>query len=307
MNLINFDSQRVYGLPGYYVQKLFSEHRGDVVLPVEAASPAEEASGRPGMIGVGTWATQAEYKDIRVTGEDGQILFASDFGKDLQDWKPLSGRWQAVDGVLRQTSNATDVRALAGDPNWRDYTLSLKARKLGGDEGFLVLFQVENERQKCWWNIGGWGNREHGLEVPGVAAEHVRGSIDTGRWYDIRVEVDGPRIRCFLDDKLIHDATRGVAASLFASASLVENTGEVILKVVNAADNEQSVAFELRGLAQATATEAIVLTSDSPADENTLDTPNKVVPRTRQVSIHSPKFRHALPGNSVTVLRFATR
>lgn len=33
VNLINFDSSRWFGIPSYYVQKLFSEHRGDVVLP----------------------------------------------------------------------------------------------------------------------------------------------------------------------------------------------------------------------------------------------------------------------------------
>jgi alpha-L-arabinofuranosidase len=33
VNLINFDSTRWFGIPSYYVQKLFSEHRGDVTLP----------------------------------------------------------------------------------------------------------------------------------------------------------------------------------------------------------------------------------------------------------------------------------
>ena len=38
INLINFDSARWFGIPSYYVQKLFSEHRGDVTLPVEVES-----------------------------------------------------------------------------------------------------------------------------------------------------------------------------------------------------------------------------------------------------------------------------
>ena len=32
-DLIDFDSSRVYGLPSYYVQKMFSENRGEVILP----------------------------------------------------------------------------------------------------------------------------------------------------------------------------------------------------------------------------------------------------------------------------------
>ena len=31
---------------------------------------------------------------------------------------------------------------VTGDPAWTDYTIRLKARKLGGDEGFLVLYHA---------------------------------------------------------------------------------------------------------------------------------------------------------------------
>ncbi|QDT63874.1 hypothetical protein [Calycomorphotria hydatis] len=41
-----------------------------------------------GMVGVGTWSTQAEFKDIIATkGEE--TLYASDFSKGLKDWKLL--------------------------------------------------------------------------------------------------------------------------------------------------------------------------------------------------------------------------
>lgn len=307
VNLINFDGQRAFGLPGYYVQKLFSQHRGDLVLPVQAASPRLEVAGRAGAIGVGTWATQAEFKDIRVTDSDGQVLFASNFEQDLAGWKTSSGQWQVAEGVLRQTSGEVDVRAVVGDRKWRDYTLSLKARKLGGAEGFLILFQNDGTDRKCWWNLGGWGNREHGLEVPGLEAEHVPGRIETDRWYEIRVELEGSHIRCYLDGELVHDAVQGAAATLFASASLVRDSGEVILKVVNAAEIEQSVAVDLKGCDRAVATEAIVLTSASPTDENTLDEPDKVAPRVLEVKIEGPHFQHPFPANSVTILRFTTR
>ena len=34
--------------------------------------------------------------------------------------------------MLRQNGNADNVRAIAGDKSWTDYTYTLKARKLGG-------------------------------------------------------------------------------------------------------------------------------------------------------------------------------
>ena len=43
-DLINFDSSKWYGLPSYYVQKMFAENRGDVTLPIHVQSPKAEAA-----------------------------------------------------------------------------------------------------------------------------------------------------------------------------------------------------------------------------------------------------------------------
>ena len=57
--------------------------------------------------------------------------------------------------MLRQDSEAEFIRAVVGDKSWTDYTVSVKARKLAGQEGFLVLFRVNSDEDKCWWNLGG--------------------------------------------------------------------------------------------------------------------------------------------------------
>lgn len=198
-----------------------------LLLPVQAAESAR------GMIGVGTWATQAEFKDIKVVKGD-QTLFASDFSKGLQGWKTTRGNWQIVDGALRQTSKEEDARALIGDPTWSDYTLTLKARKLGGNEGFLIIFGSPGDGSKTWWNLGGWGNTRHGIEAPGIASEPVAGQIETGRWYDIKVELKGNSIRAYLDNQLVHEATQtpvqrdfghALIPDLLADPSVVEFYG----------------------------------------------------------------------------------
>ncbi len=160
-----------------------------------------------GMVGVGTWGTQAEYKDIKVT-KGNQTLFASDFSNGLQGWKTIRGKWEVTDGVLRQTSGEDDTRALIGDPTWSDYTLTLKARKIGGKEGFLILFGVPDEGTMSWWNVGGWGNTKSAVQGEGAAGEQVDGTIETGRWYDIKVELSGNTIRTYLDNKLVQTATQ---------------------------------------------------------------------------------------------------
>jgi O-glycosyl hydrolase len=173
-------------------------------LPARAAEPIR------GMVGVGTWSTQAEFKDIKVV-KGNQTLYSSDFSKGLEGWKTMRGKWEVVDGVLRQSSNEQDARALIGDPAWSDYTLMLKARKLGGEEGFLIFFGLPNAGATSRWNIGGWGNTKHALQAPDVSNEQLAGKIETGRWYDIRIELKGNSIRAFLDNQLVQEATQAPA------------------------------------------------------------------------------------------------
>ncbi len=167
-----------------------------------------------GMVGVGTWATQAEFKDIVVTKAD-QVLFASDFSKGMDGWRTNRGKWEVVDGVLRQTSNEEGTRAIIGEPSWSDYTISLKARKISGNEGFLVLFGLPNDRVKSWWNIGGWGNTQSQIESAGIGEPRVPMKIENGKWYDIKIETAGSTVKVYLDNKLIQSATRSPAQRNF--------------------------------------------------------------------------------------------
>jgi alpha-L-arabinofuranosidase len=275
-----------------------------VVLPVTVETPTAEAGPMGGAIGVGTWRTQAEFKDIRVT-RGGEMLFACDFADGTRGWRLLGGgKWAAEGGVLRQTSEKENIRAVAGDRGWADYTYSLKARKLGGAEGFLILFGVQKDSGNNWWNLGGWGNRQHGIERGGIVTQ-TPGEIETGRWYDIRIEHKGANIKCYLDGKLIHDVNSPGVKALHASASRVNASGEVILKVVNAAAAPVTADVALKGVERLNGpAQAIVLTSDKPEDENTLDEPTKVVPKAATVNVGGPSFRHEFPGNSLTILRF---
>jgi alpha-L-arabinofuranosidase len=50
----------------------------------------------------------------------------------------------------------------------------------------------------------------------------------------------------------------------------------------------------------------VVLTSASARDENTLEDPTKVSPKTEAIAVTGSKVKHAFPGNSLTVLRVKT-
>jgi len=309
-DLINFDSSRWYGIPSYYVQQMFSENRGDVTLPVQVDSPIAVIPASKGMIGVGTWNTEAEFKDIKVTAPDGETLFASDFTTNLDGWKLLGGgHWDITDGQLRQTAEKEFIRALAGKPSWTDYTLTLKARKLGGREGFLILFHIVNDDDRTWWNLGGWNNTQDALENGGVI-DPKPGRIETGRWYDIRLEISGNHIMCYLDGHLVHninyESDQQVAA-LYSSASRDKKTGDLVVKAVNVSANPLKTEINLSGAKGLTGKGlATVLTSATPADENTLDNPTKVSPEQETINFDGTTLTRSLPGNSFTVLRLHT-
>ncbi len=307
-DLINFDTAGWYGLPGYYVQKMFAENRGDKTLAIQVQSPTAEVAPSKGMIGVGTWNTSAEFKDVKVTSPDGTRLFASDFSANSDAWKKLGdGDWSLDNGALLQKAEKEFVRALAGDKSWTDYTLTLKARKISGNEGFLVLFHIAGDNDRTWWNIGGWGNTANGVENGGTL-DRKPGSVEAGRWYDIKVAVKGGHVKCYLDDQLIHDIDYESIApvkALYASAAQDERTGDVIIKVVNGSANPVDTTLDLKGEKRvAGKLVASVLTSNSGTDENSLAEPTKVSPKTETVPFSGTTFTRTFPGNSFTVLRF---
>jgi alpha-L-arabinofuranosidase len=165
---------------------------------------------RMNAVGVGTWSTQAEFKDIQVVGADGKTsIFKSADLKDLKGWKTAGEGWAVKDGALVQTGSDTPAVALLDKNIEGDCTLTLKARKTDGDEGFLILFQAKGTSDKHWWNIAGWGNTQSALEGSDLSSDDKKDMVlDSNKWYDIKVEIKGDSIKCYLDGKLIHDVTR---------------------------------------------------------------------------------------------------
>jgi alpha-L-arabinofuranosidase len=314
-DLINFDASTSYGTPSYYVQKMFSGNRGDIILQSTLQihePPPEVLPIRKGMIGLGTWNTQAEFKDLEVT-KNGKRVYASDFSQGAKEWKPIAGTWSIAGEALQQSAAGTKLRAFAGDSRWADYTYTLKARKLSGAEGFLILFSVKDNDNYTWWNIGGWGNTQHAIESTedggkALVGKAVPGSVETGRWYDIKIELDAQRIRCYLDCKLIHDVVydRTLLRSLHAVAGRDTATGEIVLKVVNVSKCVFDTQVDIRGAkpldGKASAT---FLTSTDPKDENSIEMPRKVFPRSLQLQMvgNANSFHYTFPAYSLTVLR----
>jgi len=301
--LIWFDNTRVLLTPNYYVQQQFAQNRPDLYLPTTVEAP-QISSHTAGMIGVGTWKTEAEFKDIRVTTPSGRVLFESDFSKGLDGWKTSGGDWKVVDGALRQNADGENIRAVIGDPAWSDYTLTLKARKLGGSEGFLVLFDTPDLDNPVWWNLGGWGNTEHSFQGGDLAEDHVRGSIEPGRWYDVRVELRGGRVKALLDGKVIHEVERRPVAAVYAAAGRDEHAHRLVLQLVNPFSEPMAVDVILKGADKlGSRAQTITLTNPNPDAENLFEVPPAVAPQVGEFLGIAPEFSCTLPPYSLTTFR----
>ncbi len=312
-NLIGYDALNAFGSPSYYVQSMFGQNTGDTVLPTEITAAAGLSAPPVGKVGVATWNTQAEFKDIRVVGAGGQVLAARDFAAGGTGGLALqSGQWAAQDGALRQSGSQTAAIATLGDASWTDYTLTLRARKLSGAEGFLIPFHWRDEQNYLWWNIGGWANTRSAIEriVGGMSSQISRNSpvtVQTGRWYDVRVELKGSAIRCFLDNKLVNQATDAPPSPLYAAASRDTRSGEVILKVVNFSPSPQPLQIGLQGARRVARTARAQVLAGQPGDVNTVQEPQKVAPTALTLTGTSRLFSHEFPPLSVTVIRLQAR
>lgn len=308
-NMIWADNLRSYGTPNYHVQALFSQNRGDVVLPVKLDANDQIPTEATGGLGLGTYRTAVEFKEVRVT-QGNRPLFSDDFA-DTKGWEiPRDGRWTAKDGVLAQSDARATTTAWIADRLWNDYTVSLKARKVSGSEGFIIVVRNFQRNTRVQWNVGGWGNTKHGIQswlgVQEQLVAQTPGTIEEGRWYDVKIELKGAKMNCYLDGKLVQSAEIPLPRNggLFASAVRDDKAGMVIVKLVNASASERAVAVTLDGVkAVKPGASGVLLASEKLTDVNDFATPNRIAPRGLAVDVKGPKFNQTVPANSFVVLR----
>lgn len=308
-NLIWFDNLTSFATPNYYVQQLFSRNRPDEVLPLEITDsrPPRPAEGG---IGLATNGASAEFKDLKVE-HDGETIFAGT-PASADNMTRFRGNWQIEGGTVRQANEREAGRAHFGDPGWRDYSLTLKARKLAGQEGFGIIFRNSDGGSYIQWNLGSDKNCKHKLDAhlaahstDNTTIATTDGALEPNRWYDLKVELEGSQVRCYVDGQLVHDIDVPMPnlPRVYAVAGRDNDRGELILKLVNPTRDSTEVAIDLQGLGSAQATAQATVLTGKPDDINTIERPDMIAPRESTVELAGPQFNHTLPSNSLTILR----
>lgn len=303
-DMIHFNAVKNFCTPSYYVQKLLGNNLGKQNLKWTESGNVMSAGNY--QVGVGSWSTQVTYDDVEVTDATGNIVLKDDFSAEVSDeWDAVHGSWGVTDGELIQGSgetNCTDINAKKISES--HYTYKLRAKKNGGGEGFLVIFNYKDANNYCWWNLGGWNNTAHGVEqcVNGskTTVASVSGHIETGRWYDIEIDVDGNLVTCKLDGEQIHQFSLPANQLLYQSAQLDEENGLLYLKVVNPNAQAATLNLNLKNM-KATSGTVVRLASAEETDENTMDEPEKVVPTDEQALDDMSKLE--IPAYSLNVFK----
>ena len=147
----------------------------------------------------------------------------------------------------------------------------------------------------------------HQLEssFAGALGRAVNGTLDIGRWYDVKIQVEPGRIRCFLDGKEIHNVElpETLGPSVYGAAGRTAG-GEIVVRLVNCSPLKQNVSINLAsGAPDRYSAVATHLTSNNLDDENSLAEPTRIAPIERELPSVGGTFQYELEANSFTVLR----
>ncbi len=310
-DMIRYNSSRVMCTPSYYVQKLMSSNIGTRIVNISKSNPYKnveifEPKSKSYQIGVGTWGTQSSFDNLKVESSQTQFSDACD---NTSDFKSVNGEWKSENGVLAQKSNKEYcIEVLDRQITGSKYTYTLRARKDAGNEGFLIVFNYQDPQNYCWFNLGGWGNTLNGLEqiVNGGKSQvaTVPGNIETGKWYDIKIEVDGDSAKCYIDKNNILSAKlrKNTSPGVFTNASIDDNTGEMFVKIVNTGSVNTTAQLNLKNYDIRDA-QVIRLTSASGNDENTFDDPTKIYPIKETLSPSKDNIIIDVPAYSLNIVR----
>ena len=189
-----------------------------------------------------------------------QLYFEDNFdnpNKSEDKWVPLFGDWQFKDDEYHQLANNVNCMSVVADDywdeDWSEYTYEVQGNKIGGAEGFLIMFRcqgiMENRGQglekhpprmqgqvrlEYWWNLGGWNNTKSKVESwGGVASPDTNHTIDTGKWYNIKIVNTPSSYTLYLNDEKvdeINDTTRdGVGRIGVATWSTMAKYDDVLV------------------------------------------------------------------------------
>lgn len=325
-DLIWFNNHLSTGSINYYMQKLFSNNPGDTLVASELGGAEVAREPLKGKVGLGTWWTKAEFDNVKVTNnKNGMSLRQDKFSLPTNFWwnwqQITDGDWKIKNGKLQQNNswhayNPLGAIAVFGDEDWSDYTYTFEATKTEGGEGFLIPFLYEDENNMFFWNIGGWENSktalqrvEDGIKTEAIPETTTNFTVETGRTYEIKIVVSEYNIKGYIDGELQfdYDPFDNTDAECYHVVSTDEETGDIIIKLVNRTDSDRVVAIDLKGAEVESEAYVAQVAGDSLWNDNYLGAKEACIMEEFTVDGFSSQFNYTIPQFSATVIRLHSK
>lgn len=332
-NLVCFDNTRAYTLPTYNAWKLFGNHRGKTVVEsqVESAPIYRKVWGLPSIQApagtrlrnpvfngkaVGPYQSVIGYLreeegccyvvdpfdprqiegDIRMTDYSNRPDIFNDMVKncmvvlgDEEDEKNVNG-WFEIE-FLAEEGKEFSIAA---------FTSRLPQSLYNLDAGHVTEKWGYMELEPFRWRIAdgnAQGIKRHQLWEFALS-EKVPVNVRYGEYNKLRYETTESVMRVYLNDVLIQQ----VMVPHFPRVASVttETDEEVIIKIVNIHDQDESVSIELDCDVD---NEYIVdYCEGKPSDMNSLDNPRNVWEKRKTLSNAAATFTYVAPASSISIL-----
>lgn len=315
VNLIKFKADSSFARISYYTIQLMNEHRAsdNLQININLAPSTTKKANNKGSIGLATWDTQTEYRNIEVLN-NGNTIYKSDFANNLNEWEKVRGSWEIKDGAIAQTAQGPQRLMVLKNKSFDTYTLKLQARKTAGTNAFIIPFAVTDENNMLRAHIGSYVNANAVFEIVTdgsvsniSTSKRLRKPITTGVWYDIRLEVGLNQVECYLNDTLL--MTYAEPRKIFGLAGKDNKSGDLIIKMVNGSDSEYATNFSLEGNEEVNgAITAYTIQAESVRAENSFSLPKEFIPvKSSSEKVKGKSFAYRFQKNSITVLRIPVK
>lgn len=289
-DMLFFDNHQVVKTANYHVQKLFMKNQGDYELKTKLEGfdeiiPLMDERNIAGSITLVGNDIVGKVWDVKLTDKETNACTLIE---------PFDISKESKDNIIKDIDST-------------HYELEFKFRRSEGRKGFKLLFGKCDEKNYIMWEFGGWDNWDCNISsFKNGRASTISHRIFhvTDEEYTLRLEIEGRRIRTYVDGILYNDTVDRLPQleEIYVCASKDMN-GRTIVKAVNLTGEEKNTVISIAGAYKSRLT-VYQLSDCALTQENTFEQPDTIEPKKSVYQVENNEYQYIVKPHSVNILVF---
>lgn len=289
-DMLFFDNHQVVKTANYHVQKLFMKNQGDYELKIKLEGfdeiiPLMDERNIAGSITLVGNDIVGKVWDVKLTDKETNACTLIE---------PFDITKESKDNIIKDIDST-------------HYELEFKFRRSEGRKGFKLLFGKCDEKNYIMWEFGGWDNWDCNISsFKNGRASTISHRIFhvTDEEYTLRLEIEGRRIRTYVDGILYNDTVDRLPQleEIYVCASKDMN-GRTIVKAVNLTGEEKNTVISIAGAYKSRLT-VYQLSDCALTQENTFEQPDTIEPKKSVYQVENNEYQYIVKPHSVNILVF---